>query len=86
MNALLALMFGPFLQSKGLMKVEGDRPEFMPAAAHVQSMEKAEEPRCRAGTRARDQLWFTRTVAGTICLGNSRKHAREGATLTTTSC
>jgi hypothetical protein len=32
MNALLALIFGPFLQSKGLMKVEGDRPEFMPAA------------------------------------------------------
>jgi hypothetical protein len=53
MNALLALIFGPFLQSKGLMKVEGDRPEFMSPAAHVQSMDEAEEPRCRAGTRAR---------------------------------
>jgi hypothetical protein len=60
MNALLALMFGPFLQSKGLMKVEGDRPEFMPAAAHVQSMEKAEEPSMpRGNSRARSTMVYT---------------------------
>jgi hypothetical protein len=60
------------------MKLEG---EATPAARIRKAYPKAGVADPARELALVDQLWFTRTAAGTICLGNRRKHAREGATL-----